>query len=190
MSLSASVTPSTLKSATLSMARNVIPSTARSVTPSTSKSARRLDILSNADKFLPKNAVTSPRRNAEMFPRRNAARFPRRNVPTFRKGNARLSREKSARMFQEPSALSLHPGSVAPSPDSNAEMFLNSNVARFPRLTVRCSTANIVRRFPPRTAAPELSVSVPWFPAFVPRRSMSSNVPLSITRNVAQSPDR
>merc|ERR1712025_47888 len=85
---------------------------------------------------------------------------------------------------------SLHPGSVAHSPDSNAEMFLNSNVARFPRWIVRCSTGNIVRRFPPRTAAPELSVSVPWFPAFVPRRSMSSNVPLSITRNVAQSPDR
>ena len=190
MFLNVNATLCTPKSATPCTARNVIPSTPRSATLSISRSVRRSITLNNADKFLPKNAVTSPRRNAEMFPRRNAARFPRRNVPTFRKGNARLSREKSARMFQEPSALSLHPGSVAPSPDSNAEMFLNSNVARFPRLTVRCSTANIVRRFPPRTAAPELSVSVPWFPAFVPRRSMSSNVPLSITRNVAQSPDR
>ena len=190
MFLNVNATLCTPKSATPCTARNVIPSTPRSATLSTSKSVRRSITLNNADKFLPKNAVTSPRRNAEMFQRRSAARFPRRNVPMSRRGSVRLSRGRSARMFQEPSALSLHPGSVAPSPDSNAEMFLNSNVARFPRWIVRCSTANIVRRFPPRTAAPELSVSVPWFPAFVPRRSMSSNVPLSITRNVAQSPDR
>merc|ERR1712114_137633 len=128
--------------------------------------------------------------NAKTSPRKSVATSPRRNVLTSRRECVTLFRGKSAQMFQELNALKLPQDNVAPSLDKNVEMFLISSVAKCPRLTARCSTENTVRRFQPKTVVQEASVSVAWFQAFRPRRSMSSSVQTLQIGSVSQSPGR